>query len=65
MIVLRTYNLRDASEYFNYFEVGLWTLAAVVLAVHGLRREGPVRRDCPGTTGPAPTNVGVALHQRP
>ena len=36
----RGYNLRDASEFFNYFEVGLWTLAAVVLAAHGLRREG-------------------------
>jgi hypothetical protein len=46
MIMPRGYNLRDASEFFNDFEVGLWTLAAVVLAVHGLRREGPVRRDC-------------------
>ena len=46
MIVLRAYSLRDASELYNYFEVGLWTLAAVVLAVHGLRREGMVRRDC-------------------
>jgi hypothetical protein len=45
MRVLQAASLRDASELYNYFEVGLWTLAAVVLAVHGLRREGVVRRD--------------------
>src|SRR5688572_17502104 len=46
MILPQEYSLRDASEYFNYFEVGLWALAAAVLAVHGLRRGGAVRRDC-------------------
>jgi hypothetical protein len=46
MIVLPIYSLRDASAYFNYFEVGLWTFSAVLLGVHGLRRQGPVRRDC-------------------
>jgi hypothetical protein len=46
MILPRTYSLRDASEFFNYFEVGLWALAAVVLTLHGLRRSGDVRRDC-------------------
>ena len=39
-------SLGDLSELFNYFEVGLWALAAVVLAAHGLRRAGAVRRDC-------------------
>jgi hypothetical protein len=46
MLLPHAASLRDASEFFNYFEVGLWALAAVVLAVHGLRRSGVVRRDC-------------------
>ena|SRR5687767_13403323 len=46
MTLAQGYTLRDASEWFNYFEVGLWTLAAVVLAAHGMPRRGAVRRDC-------------------
>ena len=46
MQMLQASSLRDASAFYNYFEVGLWTLAAVVLALHGLRRQGLVRRDC-------------------
>ena len=46
MVLPPQVNLQEASEYFNYFEVGLWALAAVVLAAHGLRRASVVRRDC-------------------
>ena len=46
MVVPPQFSFREASEFFNYFEVGLWTLAAGVLTVHGLRRSGAVRREC-------------------
>ena len=38
--------LRDLPEYYNYAEVALWPAMGVVLGGYGLRRRGPVRRDC-------------------
>ena len=37
---------RDLALWFNYVEVALWPVVGLVLAVHGLRRTGAVRRDC-------------------
>ncbi len=34
------------AEVYNYIEVALWPVIGVVIAVHGFRRTGAVRRDC-------------------
>ena len=34
------------AQWYNYAEVALWPAMGALLAVHGLRRRGAVRRDC-------------------
>jgi peptidoglycan/LPS O-acetylase OafA/YrhL len=38
--------LRTLPGIFNYLEVVLWPAMGLILAIHGLRRRGAVRRDC-------------------
>src|SRR3954447_723314 len=38
--------MRPLPEIYNYLEVALWPAMGLVLAIHGLRRHGVVRRDC-------------------